>query len=61
MFFLKNVKKQNDLKKYKIKKMLDYAYNIDKCKRNFILNYFGEKFNNNCNNCSAKSCNTINK
>ena len=53
---LKRTKAQNKLKAYKIKFMLDYAFEEFKCKRNKILLYFGEKKTNPCLQCSAKSC-----
>lgn len=36
----------------KLRKMVDLIYSND-CYRKYILNYFGEKINNKCNNCSS--------
>lgn len=52
----KKQKTYNKLKKVKIKKMLDFTFDLTKCKRNFILSYFGEERKEKCKNCSAKSC-----
>ena len=52
----KKQKTYNQLKKVKIKKMLDFAFDLTKCKRNFILSYFGEERKEICKNCSAESC-----
>ena len=57
--FLKRVEKHNQLRADKVEKMLDYAFNQIKCKRNIILSYFGEKRANVCGNCSAKCCTTF--
>ena len=54
--FLKKVEKNTQQKKDKIQKMFDYAFDINKCKRNSILSYFGENLEKVCRNCSAKSC-----
>ena len=54
--FLKKVEKKTQQKKDKIQKMFDYAFDINKCKRNSILSYFGENQEKVCKNCSAKSC-----
>ncbi|KGN01234.1 DNA helicase RecQ [Clostridium botulinum] len=35
----------------KLQEMIDLVYSND-CYRKYILNYFGEEFNQNCNNCS---------
>ena len=52
----KKQKAYNKLKKVKIKKMLDFTFDLTKCKRNFILSYFGEERKEKCKNCSAESC-----
>ncbi len=52
----KKQKTYNELKKVKIKKMLDFTFDLTTCKRNFILSYFGEERKEKCKNCSAESC-----
>lgn len=42
-------RKNNQYKK--LQQMVDFVYSND-CYRKFLLNYFGEEFNENCNNCS---------
>ena len=54
--FLKKVEENTKQKKDKVQKMFDYAFDINKCKRNSILSYFGENQEKVCKNCSAKSC-----
>ena len=53
---LKRVEEYTHQKKNKVKKMTEYAFDLNKCKRNSILNYFGEHNENVCQNCSANSC-----
>jgi ATP-dependent DNA helicase RecQ len=53
---LKRLEEYTHQKKNKVKKMTEYAFDLKKCKRNSILNYFGELKENVCQNCSAKSC-----
>ena len=53
---LKRVEEYTHQKKIKVKKMTEYAFDLKKCKRNSILNYFGELKENVCQNCSANSC-----
>jgi ATP-dependent DNA helicase RecQ len=47
----------NNIKIKKIKKMIDYVDDSYHCKRNLILDYFGEKAKLKCGNCSAIECN----
>jgi ATP-dependent DNA helicase RecQ len=54
--FLKRTAAHNQLKIDKIAFMLDYAFEKFECKRNKILQYFGEKKSDNCQQCSARSC-----
>lgn len=42
----------SDMAKKKLKSMINYCYQ-KKCFRNYILNYFGEFKNEDCNNCGA--------
>ena len=53
---LKKLEEYTYQKKNKIQKMIEYAFDLNKCKRNSILNYFGELNENLCQNCSANSC-----
>ena len=53
---LKRAEKHYQQKKHKIQKMIEYAFDFNKCKRNTLLNYFGESKNNECQNCSANTC-----
>ncbi len=53
---LKRLEQYTNQKKNKVQKMIEYAFDINKCKRNSILNYFGEFKENVCQNCSANSC-----
>ena len=53
---LERVEQYTYQKKNKVQKMIEYAFDINKCKRNSILNYFGELKENVCQNCSANSC-----
>lgn len=54
--FQKRIETHNQSKVKKIAFMVNYAFEISECKRNKILEYFGEKKSNTCNQCSAKSC-----
>ncbi len=54
--FLKKITAENDLKVKKIAFMIDYAFEISECRRNKILRYFGEEKLENCQQCSAISC-----
>ena len=53
---LKRLEEYTHQKKNKVQKMIEYAFDLNKCKRNSILNYFGELNENVCQNCSANSC-----
>ena len=53
---LKRAEEYSKQKKVKVQKMIEYAFDINKCKRNTILNYFGESKENVCQKCSANSC-----
>tara|TARA_S200000501_G_scaffold121577_1_gene114524 strand:- start:392 stop:859 length:468 start_codon:yes stop_codon:yes gene_type:complete len=53
---LKSVEEYTHQKKNKVQKMTEYAFDLEKCKRNSILNYFGELKKNVCQSCSANSC-----
>lgn len=49
----KEIERRSLFERKKLKKMVDYAY-TDKCLRRFILEYFGERINqDNCHNCSS--------
>lgn len=51
-FFIKQILDQNEQQKArkKLKEMLDYC-EIVTCRRSYLLNYFGEYFDGECNNC----------
>ena len=49
------------VKKEKIDAILDFAQNNDDCKQRQLLAYFGEELNEDCGNCSSKSCNSKKK
>ena len=53
---LKRAEEYSKQKKDKVQKMIEYAFDFNKCKRNILLNYFGENKKNICQNCSANSC-----
>ena len=53
---LERLEEYTHQKKNKVQKMIEYAFDSNKCKRNTILNYFGELNENVCQNCSANSC-----
>ena len=53
---LKRAEEYSRQKKDKVQKMIEYAFDFNECKRNKLLNYFGESKKNVCQNCSAKSC-----
>ena len=53
---LKRLEEYTHQKKNKVQKMIEYAFDLNKCKRNSLLNYFGEFKENVCKNCSANSC-----
>ena len=50
---LKRAEKYSRQKKDKVQKMIEYAFDFNECKRNKLLNYFGESKKNVCKNCSA--------
>mgnify|MGYP002883741903 CR=1 FL=1 len=54
--FLKRIASENDLKAKKIAFMIEYAFETSECRRNKILRYFGEEKLENCEQCSAISC-----
>ena len=54
--FLNNIKEYNRIKVQKVQTMIDYASETERCKRNMILNYFGEKKRTKCKQCSSNSC-----
>ena len=54
-FFINEIKdnEEKTRKQEKLKEMIDYSENFD-CKRKYILDYFGEEYNNEkCNSCSS--------
>jgi len=54
--FLNNIKEYNRIKVQKVQTMIDYASETERCKRNIILDYFGEKKRAKCKQCSSDSC-----
>ena len=54
--FLNNIKEYNRIKVQKVQTMIDFASETERCKRNIILNYFGEKKHTECKQCSSDSC-----
>ena len=55
---LKDLQTLHRVKKEKIDAILDFAQNNDDCKQRQLLAYFGEVLNEDCGNCSSKSCNS---
>jgi ATP-dependent DNA helicase RecQ len=53
---LKMLKQLKDQKNKKIAALIDFVTDTVHCKRNAILNYFGEDLQGNCGQCSANSC-----
>jgi ATP-dependent DNA helicase RecQ len=56
--FLNNIAEYNRLKVKKVQTMIHYVSETKKCKRNMILNYFGEEKLTKCKQCSSESCRT---
>ena len=56
--FLNNIAEYNRLKVKKVQTMIRYVSETKKCKRNMILNYFGEEKLTKCKQCSSESCRT---
>ena len=50
------LKQLKDQKNKKIAALIDFVTDTVHCKRNAILNYFGEDLQGNCGQCSANSC-----
>ena len=48
----KHLEIQNNLKKEQLKSVLEFVKDTENCKSKFILNYFGEKSEENCGICS---------
>lgn len=48
----KHLEALNELKRKKLKSVLDYVKDTNHCKSSFILNYFGETQKKDCGNCS---------
>lgn len=53
---IKQLENSNNIKKNKIKKILNFIYDNENCKTRQILEYFGENKTMNCMNCSSFSC-----
>jgi len=49
---IKHLKAQNSLKEYQLDAVINYVLKNNSCKRNTLLNYFGENKNEKCNICS---------
>lgn len=49
----KNLELQNQAKNNKLESVISYISNKSVCKTKQILNYFGQQYNQNCNNCSV--------
>ena len=53
---IKQLNEINNVKRIKLKKIIDFIYDDEKCKTRQLLKYFGENKINNCMNCSSFCC-----